>query len=140
MFKQLGLSQESAQKLVDFQAQREVALRDSAAKAIEDMRVQWRAEASKDPVIGLNLDTTVKEKIGQALNLLDPEVVSKFKEDMELTGYGDHPVLIRVMYELALKVTSGKHVSGTPSEASQIKPGTPSQVSAASKLYPNLPR
>jgi hypothetical protein len=141
MFKEFGLSQDAAQKLVDFQAQRELALRDSNTKAMEDMRAQWRADAAKDPVIGSKLETDVREQVGKALALLDPKVVSDFKDAMNLTGAGDNPAFIRAFYDLALKVNEGKHVSGTgPSGPGQQKPGTSERPSLAEALFPNLPR
>jgi hypothetical protein len=145
IFKEIGLSQETAQKLVDFQAQRESAFLAANAKAVDDMRADWRDRASKDPVIGPKLTenggAALKEPIGKMFALLDPQVEANLRKELDITGVGDNPALIRAFYDLALKVNEGKHVSGTgPSGPGQQKPGTSERPSLAAALFPNLPR
>jgi hypothetical protein len=147
IFKELGLSQDAAQKLFDVHAKTLI----DAAKAPEAdytrMRQEWTAKAKSDPDMAkatngdkVGLDA-VKLDMGRALNALgDPGLAQEFKSAMDLTGAGDHPAFIKTFWKLAQFVTEGKHVGGSgPSVHGQQAPGTTNRPSAAASLYPNLP-
>jgi hypothetical protein len=147
IFKELGLNQEQAQRLVEFHSKQMI----DAAKAPEatytDMRNDWQAKAKADPDMAkaVNGDKTgldaVKLDMGRALSALgDPALATEFKAAMDLTGAGDHPAFIKTFWKLAQFVTEGKHVTGqNPSPHGQRPPGTNERPSAAASLYPNLP-
>lgn len=142
IFKELGLSQEGAQKLIDVYSAKATGLAKDAMTLISEMRAGWRAEIAADPVIGTNM-AKVKSNIGSALSAAcsDPKMVADYKSAMDLTGAGDHPAIIRVINKLAEFVNEGTHVLGRgPSEHGQVANGIAHRPSAAEAMYPNLAR
>ena len=141
IFKELGLSNDQAQKLVDFQAAREAEAAAAGAKAYEDMRADWRGKVVKDPVIGdgrEGLKPEVKANIARAIDSVgDAKTVDALKDALNLTGAGDHPAIVSAFNAL------GKLLS----EGTAVKAGGPSAVKApgsgpmtpARALFPNLP-
>ena len=139
LFKELGLSQSQAQKLVDFYAKTVV----DQTKAISDLRVStiegWRNQIKADPEIGPNLDK-VKVTIGRALAALnDPPLVAEFAKAMDLTGTGDNPAFVKVFNRLCSRISEGTFVSGHgASPLGQTQPGREAPPSLAAAMYPNL--
>ncbi len=146
IFKELGLNQDQAQKLVDFHAK---AMLDAAKAPQADyaaLRTDWQTKVKSDTEIlgatsgGKTGMDAVKLDIGRAFAALPPALASEMKEAMDLTGAGDHPAIVKGMWKLAQFVTEGKHVSGAgPSPAGQKAPGS-APPTAAAAMYPNLPR
>jgi antitoxin component of RelBE/YafQ-DinJ toxin-antitoxin module len=148
VFKELGLTQDQAQKLVDLQVAREIALAKAPQDAVETMRKEWRGKTEADPDIKATVDKNsgktgmdaVKVNIARTLSVLPVDLQVEFKDAMNLTGAGDHPAFVKAFNKLAAFVTEGSHVAGAgPSPDGQKKPGTPAPTAAAA-LYPNLPR
>lgn len=140
VFKELGLTNDQAQKLVDLQGKLTKTSAEAPYKAYDAMREGWQAEVKADKEIG-HILPKVKETIGKALDTLgDPALIASFKEGMNLTGAGDHPAFVKAFYKLALSVVEGSHVSGKgPSPHGQTSSGTNERPSVAKGMYPNLP-
>lgn len=139
VFKELGLSQENAQRMVDFYAQISKDAAEAPYKLYEEMRGKWRDEVIKDAALGdgTGLRSEVKSTIGRAIDSLPQDVARDFKAAMDLTGAGDNPAFIRAFYNLAQRIGEGTSVkAGAPAPVS--KPGA-APKSAAAALYPNLP-
>lgn len=135
-FKELGISQEAGQKLVDLYAEQIQGAINAPVESYLDLRKGWRDEVAKDPEIG-KIMPEVKQTISRALDGLgQPELATAFKEAMDLTGAGDHPAFVKAFYYLAQKAVEGKHVSGK-GPTDQGKPKTP--TTPAQAMYPNLP-
>ena len=133
LFKELGLPQAAAQKLVDFYSAQSQQASEAPFKAWHETQEAWKTEIKADPEIGGKLDT-VKTTIARAIDGLgDAKLAADFRQAMDYTGAGNNPAFIRAFYRLAAKVTEGSHVSGQP-QGSRPRP-----VSAAAALYPNLP-
>lgn len=147
IFKELGLTQEQAQRLVQFHSEQMIAAAKAPADTYTAMRTDWVAKAKSDPDMAkaVNGDKTgldaVRLDLGRALNAInDPALVADFKSAMDLTGAGDNPAFIKTMWKLAQFVTEGKHVAGAnPSPHGQRPPNTSERPTAAKSLYPNLP-
>lgn len=139
VFKELGLSNEAAQKLVDLNAKLAKTASEAPYKAYDAMREGWQNETKADKEIG-HILPKVKETIGKALDTIaDPALVAEFKNAMNLTGSGDHPAFIKTFYKLAQSVVEGSHVSGKgPSPHGQSATGTTERPSVANAMYPNL--
>ncbi len=138
IFKELGLNQDQAQKLVDFHAKAMVDAAKAPNEAYTALRTDWQTKTKSD-YPGPALETA-KTEIGRMLTALPADVTSAFREAMDLTGAGDHPAVFKALHKLAAFVTEGKHVSGAgPSSAGQKAPGS-APPTAAAALYPNLPR
>ena len=149
LFKELGLTNEQAQKLVDIQIAREIAAAKAPQETYEATRTKWQAETTSHPDIKNLVDKdsgktgidAVKIVMGRALNAIgDPALATEFKAAMDLTGAGDNPAFVRTFLKLADFVTEGKHVAGKgPSIAGQREPGKTALPTAAQALYPGLP-
>lgn len=148
VFKELGLTNDQAQKLIDIQVQREIAIAKGPMGAVETMRKEWRGQTEADAEIKATIDknsgktgiAAVKINLARTLAVLPVDLQVEFKDAMNLTGVGDHPAFIKAFNRLAAYVTEGSHVAGKgPSVEGQIKPGTNVKPSPAQALYPNNP-
>lgn len=140
IFKELGLSQEAAQRLMDFHTAKFGKTNELLAKSVEDMRADWRSQVMADKDIGGKIDQ-VKIELGRAKDRLPTEVRSAFDEAMNITGLGDHPAIVKGLYEMAKLMNEGSHVTGGgPSPNGQSKSGEVSRPTLAGALYPNLAR
>lgn len=138
LFKELNLSQDQAQKLVDTFGTELAAAIEEPFKAYQEMRDGWRKEIIADPKLGNGKDglsPTTKAEIGRVIDSgLGPELGPKFREAMDLTGAGDHPAFVRGIQALAKFITEGTPVkAGGPVAPATKKP------TAAQSMYPNLP-
>ena len=149
IFKELGLTQDQAQRLVDAQIKREIALAKAPDKAVTDLRNQWRGQVEADADLRATVDKNsgktgmdaVKINIARTLAVLPVDLQVEFKDAMNLTGAGDHPAFVKAFNKLAAFVTEGSHVTGAgPSPQGQVKPGAPSKPDIAAAMYPTLPR
>lgn len=137
-FKELGLSNDQGQKLVDFYAKK---LTEASASPIEAWKAQqseWQTAVKADPEIGSKLPE-VKQTVARAIDGLgDAKLAADFREAMDYTGAGNHPAFIKAFYKLAQQVTEGRSVKGgNPSTFGQTRPGDAPQ-DAAHAMYPNL--
>lgn len=140
LFKELGLTQDAAQKLVDFYAKNTGNVEAELYKQVEKTRSDWRDQVKSDPVIGKDLTKTLQE-IGRAKDKLPSDVRTALNEAMDYTGAGDHPAVVRALYEFAKLVNEGIHVNGvSPSPLGQNAAGKVTRPSLASSIYPNLPQ
>ena len=141
IFKELNITQEGAQKLVDFYAAQSKDAAEAPYKQWETLRNEWRDTVIKDPALGDGkggLKPEVNAVIGRAIDALDPAVAKGFREALVLTGAGDNPAFVKAFYNLATMLGEGTLVrGGGPSPAGQTSPNAPR--SAAAAMYPNLP-
>src|SRR6266404_1872210 len=140
LFKELGLPQANAQRLVDFHLGQIKAATEASSKAYDDMRAGWQTAAKADSEIGPHM-AKIKENVGRLYDAIgDAKLVGEFKQIMDLTGAGDNPAFIKVLNKLSSFVTEGHHVTGAqPSKFGQTPPGTGERPSTAHALYPNNP-
>jgi len=142
----LGLTQEQAQKLVDFHSSQMIEAMKAPNAEYEATRNAWKAAIEADPDIksataeGKTGLDAVKINIGKVLSALgDAQLATDFKAAMDLTGAGDNPAFIKAFNKLSAFITEGKHVSGTgPSPHGQRPPGSSDRPAPARALYPNL--
>jgi hypothetical protein len=134
LFKELGLTQEQGQKLVDFYSKNMLASAKSANEAFSTTRKDWVDSLKADPVLGKDLSSgKVTRAVNGALETLqNPKLVADFKEAMDQSGMGDNPAFVRVMYALASKLTEGTYVQGQPTKGN-------ARPTAAAAIFPNLP-
>ena len=136
MFKELGLSNDQAQKLMDFYAAQSEADHKSSMDSIKTQNDEWMKALKQDPEIGGKLDA-VKTNIARMLDGLgDQKLKADFQQAMTETGMGNHPTFVKLFAKLSERFTEGKLVSGRgPVEVKQ--PGG-QPASAAKAMYPNL--
>lgn len=139
IFRELGLSQDNAQKLVDFYNEVISEHNQTSADLVKSMREGWVKQINEDKEMGGKLDT-IKADLGRAYTHLPPDLIKDFKAAMDLTGAGDHPAFVKAFWKLAQLVNEGTHVSGSgPSKHGQAAPETNSRPSLAAAMYPTLP-
>ena len=145
IFKELGLTQDQAQKLVDLQVAREVESAKVPKATYDALRQEWRTAVTSDAdIAGYSIEgksgiDAVKIDIGRALATLDSKLAADFRSAMDLTGAGDNPAFVKAFWKLSQSVVEGRPVVGrAPSPAGQRAPGS-RPGSTAQALYPNLP-
>lgn len=133
VFKELGLPQEGAQRLIDLYSKNIQEAIDAPFKLWNETQERWVNEVKADPEIGGKLDL-VRQTISKAVDGLgDPNLANAFRSAMDATGAGNNPAFIRAFYKMAQRLTEGTHVSGQPAKSSSTPP------SAAKALFPDLP-
>lgn len=124
--KELGLTQENAQKLVDLQAKASQKMAEANAKAWTTMVEKWANDAKADKEYG---GVNFNENIGVARKALDHFGTPALKAMLNETGVGNHPELIKFAIKVGKEMQSGGVlVGGKKTEATDI----------AHILYPNL--
>lgn len=140
LFKELGLSQEQGQKLMDVYAKKSLEAANAPYEAYKTLREGWQKQVVANPELGdgVKVKAEVKATIGKALDSLnDPALATSFKEAMDLTGAGDHPAFVAAFYKLAQAVVEGGHVAGNgPSKHGQTSTGKAERPSLAEAMYP----
>lgn len=124
--KEQGLSQESAQKLVEREHEILANYKDNQEQQFEQMRDQWFKQVESDKELGgENLKTTA-ELAKRALNKFAPDSLKKFFAE---SPYGNHPEIIRMFSNIGKSMQDDKLVlSGTQS---------PPTISPVDILYDN---
>lgn len=138
IFKELGLSQDQAQKLVDFYSTISKDAAEAPMAAYREMRQGWRAEVAKSD-LGNGIDNLKPEVAAAVSSAIDAMPnPAEFRAVLDLSGLGDNPAFIRGFYSLAKERGEGTGVRGSgPSPLGQQARNAPR--SAAQALYPNLP-
>ena len=138
IFKEMNLTQDQAQKLVDFYTAKTTESANAPYQVWNEMQEKWVKEVKSDPQMGPRLNE-IKTTISRAIDGLgDPKLAQEFRAAMDYTGAGNNPAFIKAFWKLSAMVTEGRHVSGNgPSPAAQPNSGRP--ASAAAAMYPNLP-
>lgn len=142
IFKELGLAQEPAQKLVDLFNAYSKDQSDLAIKAVNEMRANWREQVNRDPVMSGRLEQVTADvgRLKDSIFGTDKASREVFDAAMTITGAGDHPAIVKAWWKAAQMVNEGTHVSGSgPSALGQRAPGTNARPSMAQAMYPNLP-
>ncbi|WP_440493128.1 peptidase [Serratia sarumanii] len=116
--KELGLTQEQAQKLVDIYPQ----IQKQQAEAWSKQGEEWREQVKSDKEIGGDKYTA---NVGNAQKALDQFGSPALREYLETTLLGNHPELVRFFAKV------GKAVS----EDTMVMPNNGGQLSTADLLY-----
>lgn len=144
LFKDLGLSQDAAQRLVDFYAEQQRAVAEAPFAEYERVRQSWRDETAKSDLgdgAG-DLKPEVKANVDRVFQYISgtkdgPALVLSFKQIMDITGVGDHPAFVRALSLLGTSLAEGRAV--TPGSPAPVRAPNSGPTSAAKALYPNLP-
>lgn len=126
-FKELGLTNAQAQKLVDKYIEVQQGRAQKQAEGFATTITKWADDAKKDKEIGgSNWDGTVTNARRAIDRLGNPEL----KEYLEVTGGGNHPEVIRFMAKVGAMIREDNPANGGAEGAG--KPVDPAHV-----LYPN---
>lgn len=124
--KELNLTQEQAQRLVDLESERVQEMQQEQQRAWQQQVEQWANDTRADEEIG---NDNLEAATGSAKRVLDNFGTPALKEVLEQTGLGNHPELVRVFARLGKVMSEDQLVTGGPEGAS-------GDQSPASRLYP----
>ena len=125
--KELNLTQEAAQKVLDKMAP---ALAARQENAIATARAEWIASTKADAEIG---GTELAQKIALANTTFDKFGTPELRTLLETTGLGDHPEMIRWAHRVGKAMSEDGFVAGrsnAPDKAS------PQKLYSASNMNP----
>lgn len=123
--KELNLSQEQAQKMVDLYAAKVLPqIQQKQAEAWEGVKTGWETSAKADPEYG---GDKFPENFEHAKRAMDQFATPELRKAMNEFGFGNHPEIIRLM------VRVGKAMAEDSTLGNASPPGQ--QKDTASKLY-----
>lgn len=135
-FKDLNLTQDQSQKLVDFYVKNGLQAAQAPYKAWSDLQTQWKSEIGER--FGSKAEA-IRVDITKAINTLPPSLARNFNAALDLTGAGSHPDVVEALSVLLKPlVEAGSVREGKPSAEGQKAPGTPDRPSIADSMYPHL--
>lgn len=147
IFKELNLSQDGAQKLVDLYLKHNAGTVKAAYDTFRAERTRWAGESQRWLDANGGKDAAV-QSLGRALNTIfakadgtpDADAIAGFRHFMDSTGGGDNPYAVRAMITMAKQFVEARPVAtGGPSPFGQTAPDQGPRT-LAQRLYPNGPR
>jgi hypothetical protein len=135
-FKDMNLTQDQGQKLIDLYAKNGLEAAQAPYKAWADTQKQWSDEISTR--FGDKADG-VRGDINSAINtVLPPSLAKNFRAALDLTGAGTNPDVVEALSVLLRPHYEGKPVpGGKPSAEGQRAPGA-GPPSLADAMYGHL--
>ncbi len=112
------------QALVDLQVKANQVAQEAASKLWQDLQDKWTEEVKADPDIGGSKLEATQSVIAKSLEEFGNKDV---REAFVLTGAGNNPHIVRYVHKMAVALSEGKPVVGTPATA---------EATQAEKLYP----
>jgi len=135
--KELDLTQEQAQKLLDFGGAKIAAQLSAPYKAFSELQTKWQGEIKADPDIGgTKLEQSVREMAhvfapGESNPFVADAVEAKALRDaLVITGAGNNPVIAKLFVRMGRMLAEPGHLGGRPSGMKQT---------LADKMYPDMP-
>lgn len=136
LFKEMNLSQDAAQRLVDLYAANGLKAAEAPFKEWADLQKTWLGDIADR--FGSKAET-VRTDIGKAISTLPPSLARNFRAALDLTGAGSHPDVVEALSIMLKPLIEGGSVrQGNLSPAANQKPGEPMRPSAAEAMYPHL--
>ena len=126
VFKELGLTQDAAQKLVDFQAARVQAEGQKQVDAFTQLKQDWHDQSVNDSEFG---GDAFAENVALAQSALNNFGTPELKQLMEDYGVGNHPEMLRFMVKVG-KLTAEDVPGNTGANSVEGK-------DVVSAMYPN---
>ena len=136
IFKEIGLSNEAANKVLPLAQSLMTKSHDAAVQSMIDAGAQqrkaWLDEAKADPDIGGGKWDATLHSAAKALDALGYPEGSPFRAALTETGFGNHPEMIRAMAKVGAMV-------GEDGDFVRADAGT-AVVDTLSEMYPNTRR
>src|SRR5712664_1558818 len=136
-FKELGLTQEAAQKLIDTYSKVGPEATEAPYKAWANTQKEWLSDISDR--VGSKAET-VRTDISKAIDsALPPSLARSFRSALDLTGAGSNPDVVEALSIMFKPFVEGGSLKpgGISPEANKV-PGQPSRPSVAEAMYPHL--
>lgn len=122
--KELGLTQEQAQKLIDLDVKRTNA----QTEAVQKASAEWAAAAQADKEFG---GAALAENVAVAKKALDTFGTPALKDLLQKSGLGNHPEIIRAFYRAGKNISEDRFVGSAAGDANP-------QATTAQRMYPNM--
>lgn len=126
LFKEFGLDQSQAQKLIDFQFKQNELMQSKNDESFNTLMNTWKEQARNDKDFG---GDKFDENVGVARKAIDKFGTPELKELLDSHGVGNHPEVIRFMIKVGHFTSEDVPGSSNPASAE-----TKDRVSL---LYPN---
>ena len=127
VFKELNLTQEQAQQLVDFESNVKSEEIQRQQEAWDELQDTWKKASETDKEFGgdgLDANLAVAKQGRDAFG------GKEFNEMLEVTGVGNHPEMIRFLFKIGKLVSEDKILQGG---------GSPSgSMTQAERLFPDM--
>src|SRR6266568_4532361 len=137
LFKEAGLSQDAAQKMVDFYAANSLQAAEAPYKEWANLQKQWTGEiADRFPGEKSN---QVKSMISTVIDTtLPPSLARGLRTALDITGAGSHPDVVEALSILLKPLSEGTPVRGNAPAASGQRAPDQGPPSIADALYGHL--
>jgi len=120
--KELGLTQEAAQKLVDFQANATKVAQEQQKADFDAMKKTWAEDTRKA------LGADAEKQLGFAAQAREKFATPELKTLLEDSGFTNHPEIAKLFISIGKAISEDGFVSGKPADG----PKDPAKV-----MYPN---
>lgn len=107
--KELGISQENAQKLIDLQASMEAKRADSMQQALADQSQQWMDEVKNDKEFG---GENYESNVAIAAKAIESFGSPELRTVLNRSGLGNHPELVKFCHRIGKAISDDKLVMG----------------------------
>ena len=146
ILKELGLSNEGAQKLVDLFNKQSAVIVDKLYNQQREVRAGWakEAETSLTSLPGgakqarQDIQAAKAAVFADASGTPDAAKIAQFNQFMDMTGAGDNPAFVEAFVKMAQKFVEGKPIQGGGPSAFGQKAPDSGPKSRAAAIYPNL--
>lgn len=139
LFKDLGLSQDQANKLVDYYGKNLLASAEAPYKQWADTQKEWVSDIHER--FGSKAEATRRDINEAITNAMPPSLAKSFRSALDITGAGSNPDIFEALSILAKPHIEGKPVTpGGPSKEANKAPGQAERPSLAQAMYPHLMR
>lgn len=139
MFKEQGLSNDGAQKLVDFYVKKSQEAAQAPFEYWRKMNEDWIGKIQADPEYKGDMKNVVSSISKFIDSANDPALVKDFREAMDLTGAGNHPAFVKFMFRLSQQLNEGTYVKPGGASPFGRGEGTTGRPTPAKALFPGLP-
>ncbi|MGC8493651.1 MAG: hypothetical protein ACP5SH_18165 [Syntrophobacteraceae bacterium] len=136
--KEQDLTQEQAQKVLDFAGPKIRQMIEQPYKAWNDLQTKWQEEVRIDPEIGgTKYEQSVREAgnvfvAGEANPFVRTEPEAKaLREALNTTGAGNNPAIVKLFVKMGRLLAEPEHLSGKPAPQAR-------QDSLLNSMYPTM--
>lgn len=136
--KEQDLSQEQAQKVLDFAGPKIKQMIEQPYKAWNEIQSRWQAEVKADPEIG---GTKYEQSVKEAGNVFVPGESNPFiksdveakslREALKATGAGNNPAIVRLFVKMGRLLAEPENLTGKPAPHSR-------QEALLNSMYPTM--
>lgn len=128
-FKEVGLSQEQAQKLVDVYAKLQQSAAEKTLAGFNQIKNDWKASLKADPEFG---GDKLPQTVGAAKAVLAKYGDKNLVNDLKEWGWANHPGLIKLLARVRGHLSEDTLETGDAAAQARVK-------SLAERMFPNMP-